>query len=858
MLKTLLKQLKKLCIKNNKISITFVAPTKKLELFVMKKLLLVLFTILSCVPLAAQTKVSGAVVDINQQPVPYASVYFKNTSEGVITNEDGKFYLESSQTRDTLVISFTGFKDVYLPLKKTQLDLKIELEDDTVLSEVTIYTGKTSKKDNPALDILRKIWENRRKNGLHKFDQYTFQKYEKIEFDLNSIDSAYMNSRLFKGMEFIFDKVDTSKITGKTYLPIFINEQASNVYGDNTAQLKKEIIAGNKNSGFENNQHIMAFLKDLYVEYDIYDNYLKLYDKDFVSPLSRTGINVYNYVLNDTAYIDDKLCYNIIFYPRRKGELTFRGDFWVNDGTWAIKKINMAISKDANINWVRDIYIEQEYDVLNDSVFLLTKDHLMTDFSIRQNEKSKGMYGKRTTYYKSFDFNKKMPLNFYKSEVNTYNEALMNRPDEFWEGYRFEPLSEEEQGIYTMLDELQQNKRFQTYVNLATILASDYIQIGNFDYGPIFSSFGFNDIEGFRLRMGGRTYFGQNDMWRLEGYTAYGFKDNKFKYGISGRFMLDKDSRFIFFAGNRRDVEQIAATLSPITDVLGRSFASSALLASGDNSKLSNINLTSAGLEIEPLKNLKFSTSFNYKTLKSASPTFSLGYYDDLGNIQYDLEQSEINLSIDYTPRRKTVGYGVDRTDVDYNYARLFFNYSLGVKGMLGSDFDYKKIQLLYRHPILVGGFGRFTPTLEAGKTYGTVPLGLLSVIPGNQSYFIIDNAFSQMNYYEFITDEYIALHLEHNFNGRIFSRIPGIRKLGLREFVGIRGVWGNISDENKALNASGITYMAPSDTIYYEYFVGIGNLFKCLRIDVTWRGNYLDQPDVRKMGVKAVFGFHF
>lgn len=824
----------------------------------MKKLLLVLFTFVT-LQIAAQSKVGGMVIDEKQQPLSYVSVYFKNTTEGVITNEDGKFYLESDSKQDTLVVSFTGYDDVFVPLTNAvNLDLKIELREDTMLSEIKIYTGKTSKKDNPALDILRKIWENRRKNGLHKFDQYTYQKYEKIEFDLNSIDSAYMKNRVFKGMEFIFDKVDTSKITGKTYLPIFINEQASNVYGDNVAKLKKEILAGNKNSGFENNQHIMAFLKDLYVEYDIYNNYLKLFDKDFVSPLSRTGINVYNYVLTDTADIDGKKCYNIVYYPRRKGELTFKGDFWVNDGTWAIKKINMAISKDANINWVRDIYIEQEFDVLNDSVFLLTKDHLMTDFSIRQNEKSKGMYGKRTTYYKQFQFDKKKPLNFYKSEVNSYNEALMNRPDEFWEGYRFEPLSEEEKGIYTMLGELKQNKRFQTYVNLGTILASDYVQIGNFDYGPIFSSFGFNDIEGFRLRAGGRTYFGQNDMWRLEGYTAYGFKDNKFKYGISGRFMLDKDSRFILFAGNRRDVEQIAATLSPITDVLGRSFASSALLASGDNSKLSNINLTSAGLEIEPLKNLKFSTSFNYKTLKSASPTFSLAYYNEAGNIQNDLHQAEINLSVDYTPRRKTVGYGVDRTDVDYNYARVFFNYSLGVKGMLGSDFDYKKVQLLYSHPILVGGFGRFTPTLEAGKTYGTVPLGLMSVIPGNQSYFIIGNAFSRMNYYEFITDEYIALHLEHNFNGRLFSRIPGIRKLGLREFVGIRGVWGDVSQKNIDINASNIPYLAPTDKVYYEYFVGVGNIFKCLRVDVNWRGNYLENPNVRKMGVNVVFGFHF
>jgi len=807
----------------------------------------------------SQTKVGGVVADEYDQFVPYASVYFKNTTEGVITNENGQFYLESKSKRDTLVVSFMGYDDVFLALPhSTHLNLKVILKENTLLDEIRIFSGKTSKKDNPALDILRKIWENRRNNGLHLFDQYAYQKYEKIEFDLNSIDSAYMQSKIFNGMEFIFNHVDTSHITGKTYLPIFINEKASDVFGDNRANLKKEIVSGNKNSGFNNNQHIMAFLNDLYVEYDIYDNYLQLYDKSFVSPLSRTGINVYNYVLNDTAYIDDKLCYNIVYYPRRKGELTFKGDFWVNDGSWAIKKINMSISKDANINWVRDIYIEQEYEVLNDSVFLLTKDHIMTDFSIRQTEKSKGMYGKRTTFFNSFDFNKPKPLNFYRSEVNTYNEALMNRSDDFWEGYRFEPLSEEERGIYTMLDELQKNKRFQTYVSLGTILASDYIQIGNFDYGPIFSTFGFNDVEGMRLRAGGRTYFGQNDMWRLEGYTAYGFKDNKFKYGLSGRFMLDKENRFILFAGNRRDVEQIAASLSPITDVLGRSFASSALLASGDNSKLSNINLSSIGLEIEPLKNLKLSTSIDYKKLKTASPTFSLEYFDENGIIQNTLNQSTINLSVDYTPNRKTVGYGVDRTEVDANYARVFFNYSLGVKDMLGSDFDYKKIQLLYRHPIVIGGFGRLTPTLEVGKTFGTVPLGLLNVLPGNQSYFIIDNAFSQLNYYEFITDEYIALHLEHNFNGRLFSRIPGIRKLGLREFIGVRGAWGTISQQNIDINASNITYIAPNDEVYYEYFVGIGNILKALRIDMSWRGSYLDNPNIRKFGIKATFGFHF
>lgn len=825
----------------------------------MKKYYILLLTCLSTLTSWAQTKVAGVVIDKDQAPIAYASVYFQNSVDGIITEENGKFYLESTGTYDTLVVSFPGYIDQKIPIPKTStLDLSITLEEDDQLEEIVIYTGKTSKKNNPAIDILRKIWENRKKNGLYKYNQYAYNKYEKVEFDLNSIDSAYMKNPLFKGMEFIFKYMDTSNITGKTYLPIFVNEQASIVHGDNVKSLKKESVIGNKNSGFNNNQHIIAFIKDLYVDYDIYNNYIKLFDKDFTSPLSKTGIDVYNYVLNDSTLIDGKKCYNIVFYPRRKGGLTFKGDFWVNEDTWSIKKIVMSSSEGMNVNWVKDLYIEQEFDMINDSVYLLKKDVLMSDFAAKKKDESKGIYGKRSTYYTNFQFDQEKPIQFYAKDVNKFVPTTLNRDEDFWKTFRTEPLSKDEQNVYEMLDQLENNTKFQTFMNLGTILASGYWQIGNFDYGPIFSSFGYNDIEGIRLRAGGRTYFGQNDMWRLEGYTAYGFKDQKIKYGISGRVMLDKDIRLIAFAGNRRDVEQIAASLSPITDVLGRSFASSALLASGDNSKLTNINLSSAGIEVEPIKNLKFSTNFTYKTLKSASPTFSLAYLNENGIEQSEIKQSELNLSLDYTPKRKTVGYGVDRTDVDYNYARLFVNYSLGVKDFIGSDFNYKKLQILYRHPIIVGGFGRFTPTIEAGKTFGKVSLGLLNVIPGNQSYFIIENAFSQLDYYEFVTDEYLAFHLEHNFNGKLFSRIPFTRKLNLREIVGFRGVIGDISQENIALNKSMITYTAPNDQMYYEYYVGIGNILKCLRIDVSWRGNYMDHPNATRMGVKAAFGFHF
>ncbi|WP_445915214.1 DUF5686 family protein, partial [Flavobacterium sp.] len=289
------------------------------------------------------------------------------------------------------------------------------------------------------------------------------------------------------------------------------------------------------------------------------------------------------------------------------------------------------------------------------------------------------------------------------------------------------------------------------------------------------------------------------------------------------------------------------------------SFASSALFASGVNNQLTSVNLTTLGFEIEPVKNFTLQTNFSYRTLKSASSEFSLDYYTDLTQteIKSEVKQSEINLVAEYTPNRKTVGYGVDRMDVDFNYARFFVSYSNGIKGVLDSDFNYQKIQLYYRQPALIGGFGRLFTTFETGKIFGNVPLGLMGVIPGNQSWFVIENTYNLLNYYDFVADEYASLHFEHHFNGRLFSRVPYLRKLNLREIIGIKGVYGRVSEDNKMLNASGLTYTAPED-IYWEYHAGVGNIFKVLRVDFAWRGSYLEMPDARKFAIRASFGFYF
>lgn len=822
---------------------------------------LLLFLVLISVSLFSQTKVSGVVKDVFGEPVAFANVIFKDSNEGTITNENGRFYLESDETHESLWVSFVGYKLNTFPLpQKVNYNLEITLEEEAeALGEVVVYSGKTSKKDNPAIVILRKIWENRRQNGVKKFKQYEYDKYEKLEFDLNTIDSSLIKSKIFKGMEFIWEQIDTSNITGNSYLPIFINEAYSKVYGDNLLKEEKEILEGNKNSGFENNQTLIAFVKDLYKEYDVYDNYLKFFDKAFTSPLSRTGIDVYNYVLLDSAYRDNKWCYNIVYYPRRKNELTFKGDFWVNDSTWAIKEINLQASKSANLNWVREVYIEQEFEVLNDSIFLITRDYFLSDFSLRKKEKAQGIYGKRTTLYNNYTFDIPKDKSFYNEQVDPYNEEIYNRDDAFWEERRMEKLSKDEKGVYEMLDTLKTVPRFKTLYNIGATLASGYYQVGNIDVGPVFSVFGFNEAEGMRIRLGGRTYFGQNDPWRLEVFGAYGFKDQKFKHGVSGKWLLDRKSRFTLFGGNRKDVEQTGASLTNSNDVLGRNLASSSLITVGANDKLTRINLTAAGFSIDPVKNFQIRLTGTFRTLESATETFSLAYLDENGVIQKKISQPEIDLGLYYSPNRKTSGYGVEQTIInDGDFPTFYLGYTYGLKDVLGGDFEYSRLQGLYFQPWNIGGLGRLYTTVEAGKIFDPVPLGLLSPIPGNQTVFSIYNTFTNLDYYEFVSDSYLSMHVQHNFGGRIFSRIPWLRKLNLREIVGVRAAYGTLSDENITLNQpNGVLMQAPTKG-YWEWSLGVGNIFKIFRIDFNFRGNYLDNPDARRFGVTGDFGFSF
>jgi len=415
-----------------------------------------------------------------------------------------------------------------------------------------------------------------------------------------------------------------------------------------------------------------------------------------------------------------------------------------------------------------------------------------------------------------------------------------------------------------MLDSLQQVPRFKRIVKSVEILGSGYWQVWNaIDIGNLYSSFGYNDIEGFRLRAGARTYFSQNDMWRIAGYLAYGFRDHQFKYGAEARFMFNKFNRFQIGIGTKRDIEQLGVQLTTSDGIMTRSFASSSIIGQGSNDKLSHINKTNIYTSIDPWKNFTVRIDGNYQTTRAGDPAlFNIGYINEKGYREEHLIDTHISLSLIARPGAKFSRYGIDRYEHSTLAPTIMLRYTKGFSGLFNSQFNYDKLQFLFSKPILIGSLGRSDLTVEAGKIFQGVPLSLLSVIPGNESYGQIPGIFSQLDYYEFVTDSYATFILDHHFNGWIFNKIPLIKKLKIREIGFIRAAWGDISNESLEMNRSDIEYLAPNDKIYFEYGFGIENIgignFRPFRIDFNWRGNYLELPDARKFGVTVGMGLSF
>ncbi|MCC2591239.1 DUF5686 family protein [Chryseobacterium sp. MFBS3-17] len=743
-----------------------------------------------------------------------------------------------------------------------QTEREKELEEVVVTKVTRRYKNK---KENPAYAIMQEVWKRKRNNGLHKYKTYSFREYEKIQFDAANLDSAFMNRKVFKKLDFIFDYAD-SAANGALALPIFLNEAVYENIGRNEPSVrKKRTLTAQKTSGFEDNQIVTLTAKNLYKEIDIYDNTINYFDIGFQSPVSRDGFSTYHYELTDTLQVNGQEVYQIRYQPKRADVLAFQGQLYISTDHYAVVQATLRSTRKMSVNFVNGIFTELEYDNPDEETFLPKKYRTTLDLSpFSKGKNAKSLTATRSVDYTDYTFEIPLSEDDFKVKESELTTAVLKKDDSYWQAARTDSLNQTEQGIYEMLEKLEETPRFQRIVKAYETFASGYYNVGNaIDIGNIYSVYGFNEVEGHRIRLGGRTYFSQNDDWRLQGYGAYGFRDRQFKYGVEGKYMFNKVNRFTLGAGTRRDIMQLGVQLTTDDGIMSRSFASSSVFGRGENASLSSVNQTNVFAAVDPFKNFTIRADGTLQSIKSANEEgFNLYYHDTEGNLRKTVNDSHLTLSLIARPGAKYSQTGVDRYEHSTLAPTLVLKYTRGLKNLFNADYGYNKLQFMFYKPMLIGSWGKSFLNVEAGKNFDPVPLALQNVIPGNQSYSLAPNTFSQLNYYEFVADSYATGHLEHHFNGKIFSFIPLIKKLKLREVAFIRAAYGTLSEESKMINTEGFKYAAPDRNIYYEYGFGIENIgfgnLRIFRVDFNWRGNYLQNPDASRFGVKAGFQFFY
>ena len=830
------------------------------------------------------TRVSGNVYDAEtKEPLPFVNISFENTSVGTTTDLDGYFEVDSRFVTDNLCASFLSYKTQCQPIEVESKNRKLEFYlagESLQLENVTITAkrGRYRKKNNPAVELMRKVIDNKGENRLEGQDYYSYDKYERIELDINNITEEFKDRKLFNKFDLLWNYVDTSKVNGKVYLPIYLREVNSQVYYRNDPEDKKEIRSAVKNTKFDesvDDESITDLLDFLYQDIDIYDNTIPLLDNNFISPISPLALNFYRFYILDTLDINGTNSIHLGFIPRNKSNFGFTGDLYVSNDSSAhyVTRADFGIIGNINLNFINDIKVIQDFAPYQEA-YIKTRDDLTIDYSISKN--GIGFYGTRTLGYDNFNFEPTAdPSVFDGVEKVVTVDGAYKQSEEYWQNNRLLALTENQEGLYEMIDTLTNLPAYKRLVTGVKIATTGFIPFPRFEIGPLATFYSFNQVEGSRVRFGGETNFGFSKKWYLDSYLAYGFRDRRFKgkIGLTYTFNPDWRSNPRHFV---RAIYQEEAT-----------FPGQALqFLQQDNVLLSARRGDTRRMILEKETRFEYTcevSSFAIDMFISDKTTDPYGelilpFTDANGQTQLldDLQTTVLGVGFEFAPNKQFLQGRQFRTPIINKFPIYTFRYETSFGDVLGSDYSYHRIDLGFFKRFNLSVLGHTNVGIEAGKIFGDLPYILLFVPRANQSFSYQRQSFNLMNFLEFVSDDYVFFRAEHFFKGFFLNRVPLLKKLGLREIVSFKAVYGTLNDSNNpALNPSipnftvnsedvPLTYTFEDGVPYIEASIGLSNIFKVLRVDLVRRLNYLDHPNVpnlfnvRGLGLRARFKVEF
>ena len=833
------------------------------------------------------TSASGIVKDsITGEPLPFVSVYFDGSTIGAMTDDNGTFTLQNNQGYTKLAAASLGYDTKFIDLKpgKKNDNLEVLLKPTAFeISEVVVKPKreKYTRKDNPAVELIKKVIAHKNDNRIEAKPEYQTEVYEKLSLSLDNFNPNLDKNKFLKKFKFIKNYLDTSEFNGKPILTVSVRENLSDFYYRKSPKAEKTIVRAKRMQGIDKTLDdgggITSNLEEIFKSINIFDNNIPILLNRFVSPLSSTlATTYYHYYIMDTLDVGGDKCVDLAFVPANSESYGFTGRLYITlDGNYAVKKVLLNTPANINLNWVDKLRIEREFKQMPDSTWVLDQENTFVNFYVVKGTQQ--LYAHQLRNYDNYNFNVQNADSVFGllGALHVLPEATA-QPDTFWTHNRPIPLKEKEDALKDLLGQLRKVPAFNAIIKTAEILITGYIPTANdkkvtkFDFGPMNTTFSANHLEGFRMRVGGMTTANLNPYWFASGYLAYGTNDRKIKYNLKLTHSFTKKE----YHEGENPVNNLSFIQEYDVYTPGQDF----LFTSKDNifvawkvgepvTKMQYIRKSVLQYEKEWLNGLTWK-SWIMNQNNEAAGTLQYIKRDESGNLYHikDFTTSEIGTQLRFAPGERAYNGRSGKESV-FNLSKdapvFKLSHQLGIKGVLGGDYNYNHTEISAEKRIWLSSFGHIDAQIKAGKVWDKVPFPLLILPNTNQSITIQPEAFHMMNALEFVTDQYVSFNATYYLKGWILNRIPGIKWLRLREVLSFNMIYGGLTDKNNPTLTPGL-FLLPDgtqplgSTPYMECSVGLENIFKILRIDYYRRLTYLDHPDIKKGGIRIALRFTF
>ena len=844
---------------------------------VFRKLYFVVALLLvSTLQLMAQQKITGRVIDEDGFAVSYASVQYRGHKIAVSSDSQGKFSIEKHPGW-VLTVSALSYKSQTISVNEKMDFIEVKLKDDShKLNEVVVKTkrGKYSRKDNPAVELMRRVIAAKKKTDLGNHDYYQYDKYQKITLALNDLRKEQLEGKFFSKRQYLLDQVETSPYNGKLTLPVSIDETVSQHIYRKDPKTEKDIIKGQQSNGIgqviQTGEILNTALKDAFTDVDIYDDYVRLLQYPFPSPIGRTGISFYHYYIEDTVYVERDLCYHLQFIPANSQDFGFRGELYVlADSSLHVKKCNLYMPHNTDVNYVKNMKIEQEYTRLDNGEWVLSKDDMIAELHV--NSVLQDLLVVRNTRLTDYAFDE-LPKILFKGKAKVRHDMdAMNRDEAYWNKYRQVDLTKSESSMDSFIHRMENSKGFKYIIFFVKALMENYVEIGGgtdgkkskFDLGPVNTYISKNFVDGIRLRLAGRTMAALNPHFFWDGYAAYGTKSNDWYTGNIFTYSLNKKKNSPFEFPMRNLTFEVARDVTSPSD--------ENLLHNKDNFFMTFRAATQDEMFLYHRQKLaftyetdwgfRFNTSLRFQSNRTVG---NLHYYHLDGTEVKKIRMTDLNVGINYNPGVTYVNTKQQRLPINLDSPEIGLSHTMGFRGFMGGQYHSNITKLSIYKRQWLGSWGYLDFHAIGQAQWNKVPFPMLILPPINLSYFEQETTISLMKDWEFLNDRQVFWALSWDMNGKLLNRIPLIKKLKWREWFAIKGVWGHLTDKNNPYleknQGDGRLFKFPknshvmNDTPYWECVAGVHNIFKFFSVEYVRRLTYLNNNNIDKWGIR--FGF--